>query len=212
MGKKRTWATPEELAKQRMNELTDMKQAEFNKYKAAAPGIQQQQVNDARRGFAQSLQQGVGNLNRGANASGMLFSGRRAAGEAGLRGQAAGGYLAEKDAIGNRMRNYLDSSQTDLTNQRYGIMTNNAQEALASAQAGAAKAMAQQEQIKGIMNAGGQMAGGIADKQSQPKQANLGGPQSTVVGGNNYSGSYTNRPQRNSLWNTGGNYGGNMVA
>lgn len=154
-------ATAEELAKQRMSDLTGQKFQEFEKYKEQAPGIQQQQINDARRGFAQSLHQGVNNLNRNANSSGMLFSGRHAAGEAGIRGEAAMGMASEKDAIANRMRSYLDSTNTDITNQRYGIMTNNAQEALASAQAGAQKAIAQQAQISGLMNAGGQMAGGL---------------------------------------------------
>jgi hypothetical protein len=218
MSHRRTYATQEELAKQRQNDLLGIKQHEFQDYQKEAPGIQAQQVADARRSFAGSLQQGLGNLNANANSSGMLFSGRRAAGESNLRGTAAMQFATEKDAIASRMKNYLDSTQTDITNQKFGVMTNNAQEALASAQAGAAKAAQQQQQISGLMQAGGNMAGSMGGGKSK---ATLDGPQSTVIGGNNYSGSYSSGgmtvPQRQlnqrQLWNSGGtSTGGEMLS
>lgn len=158
---KRTIATAEEMLKQRQMELSDQRMNELTAFKQQAPQIQQQEVSDTRRSFAKQLQGNVQNLNRNSNASGLLYSGRRASNEAGLRGESAQSFAQEKDAIGKRLRDQIEATESDITNQRYGMMTNNLADVMRGNVEGEARAAQREKQLTGLMQMGGSAIGGM---------------------------------------------------
>lgn len=187
--KRRTWATPEELARARQLQLADARQTELDAFKKNAPQFQSQQISQARRNMAEQLAGNVNTLNRNANSAGLLYSGRRAGNEAALRGESALSMVSERNAIAKRLKDQIDNTQLDITNARYGLLTNHLGDQLRSEQDGMQKMAQRQQQLSGLMQAGGYAAGGGFNQQ--PKTQSTMPSQSGGVAPN-----YNNANQR----------------
>lgn len=146
---------PEKRLQQERAQQMQARESMINRFKDNMPEMVRQKQNEAVAAIKGQVKEGVRNVNAGANARGLLYSGKRAQNIGALQGAAGMQAVQAKNDIATGAMNQYQNMALDLANARAGQDTQNAQ---TQAYVDALKQRQTQNQMQALAGVG-QMAG-----------------------------------------------------